>query len=396
MRILFLSGWFPFPTDNGSKLRIYNLLKGLSSAHDISLLAFTQNEDYHNHLQVLLEFCQKIEVLPWKEYNPKSKQAILGYLDLRPRSIVDTYSSRMAQRIQEELSQGRPYDLVIASEITMASYYNQFEGIPAIFEDIELANVYDRFNNSRSVIKKLLCSLNWLKVRNFIGNLTKGFQACTVVSTVEKTILERILPANQPIHIIPNCVDIERYNFNSRQSEPDTLIFTGSLAYNANYDAVHFFLRDILPHVKQAVPGVKFSITGKTGGRHIPSKLKPDHVNIVGFVDDVKPLIANSCASVVPLIEGGGTRLKILEALALGTPVISTSKGAEGLELQRECHILIADTPQDFTAATIQLLSNPGLRDRLSKNGRRFVQENYDWKVVMPKFLDIVESFNKS
>jgi len=394
MRILFLSRWFPYPIDNGSKIRIYNLLKGLAQHHDITLLTFTRNEDFQIYLPNLGSFCRKVKVAPWKKFNPNSQRAIMGYFSMRPRSIVDSYSPVMHQMIKTELANGEDYDLLIASERTMAAYVPTFTPVPSLFEDLELTTIYDLYTKSTS-FKRLRAGLTYLKTKHYISNMVTRFKAITVVSELEKKILSEFAPANLPIFVIPNCLDGTQYHNIHVKPEPNTLIFTGSLTYQANYQAACYFLNEIFPLVKQVVPKIHMKITGRTGGRTLPLEFQDKEVELTGFVEDVKPLIASSWVSVVPILEGGGTRLKILEALALSTPVVSTSKGAEGLDVQNEQHLLIAENPQDFADSIIRLLKDPELHKQLGENGRRLVQEKYDWHSVMPSFLEIVEKLTE-
>ena len=394
MKILFLSSWFPYPTDNGSKIRIFNLLKGLTQHHDITLLAFTRNEDFLMYLPVLQDFCCKVAIVPWREYKPNSHRALLGFFSQQPRSIVDTYSPTMHQMINTELKKGNDYDILIASQLPMAAYVPGNNRIPALFEEIELAAILDLYTKSTS-IHKLRAGLTLLKTKRYISSLFTKFSAITVVSDLEKKIVSEFAPTTAPIYIIPNCLDGTLYRSVYSNPEPDTIIFTGSLTYQANYQAVCFFMNEIYPLVKQIIPSMRIKITGKIDGMSLPSEFHDESVELTGFVEDVKPLIASSAVSVVPLLGGGGTRLKILEALALGTPVVSTSKGAEGLDVQNERHLLIADNPQDFADSLIRLLKDPELRNQLGENGRRLVQEKYDWQSVMPSFLEIVESLSE-
>jgi glycosyltransferase involved in cell wall biosynthesis len=170
--------------------------------------------------------------------------------------------------------------------------------------------------------------------------------------------------------------------------QPNTLIFTGSFSYLPNYEAMFWFLHDIYPQVQQQIPDVCLQITGNHGNRPLPTT---KNVYLTGYVDDVRPLIARSWASIVPLRTGGGTRLKILEAMALGTPVIATAKGAQGIEAEPGKHLLIADTPQAFAEAIIELLQSPSLCQQLAANAYNLIQEKYDWVKVMPRFLNLVE-----
>ena len=159
------------------------------------------------------------------------------------------------------------------------------------------------------------------------------------------------------------------------------MIYNGAITYNANYDAVQFFLREILPIIHREYPRVKVKITGKTTGVDLSSLPQNENVIFTGYVQDIRPVIKSSTACIVPLQVGGGTRLKILEALALGTPVITTTKGAEGLAVQPGRDLLVADSPSDFARAVIRVLKEPDLREQLQVNGRKAV-EAYDSSTI--------------
>jgi glycosyltransferase involved in cell wall biosynthesis len=166
------------------------------------------------------------------------------------------------------------------------------------------------------------------------------------------------------------------------------LIFTGTLSYSANLTGLQWFLEKVFPKIQEKAPHVKLLITGRS--ENIPL---PPAKNLIrtGYVEDIRPLIASAWISIAPILEGGGTRLKILEAMAIGTPVIATSKGAEGLQIQNNQHILLADTPEQFAAATLHLLQDSKLRLKLVENSCHLVREHYDWGVIMPDFLKLVE-----
>jgi glycosyltransferase involved in cell wall biosynthesis len=144
----------------------------------------------------------------------------------------------------------------------------------------------------------------------------------------------------------------------------------------------------VYPEISSVIPGVHLVITGDHAGKPIP---QTGNISLTGYVNDVRPLIASSWVSIAPIKKGGGTRLKILEAMALGTPVVSTPKGSEGLNGQRDEHLFIADTPSAFANKVIELLEDSGLRQRISDNAYQFVREQYDWAVVMPRFLNLVD-----
>jgi polysaccharide biosynthesis protein PslH len=233
--------------------------------------------------------------------------------------------------------------------------------------------------------------LTWQKHRRFLASLLPAFRACTVVSEQERNLLRTEIrnQGKTRVEVIPNCINLSDYDDVSEERKPETLIFTGSFTYSANYEAMLWFVEKVFPIVRRQMPSVQLIITGDSGSLRLPSL---DNVQLAGFVPDIRPLISSAAVSLAPIWTGGGTRLKILEAMALRTPVVSTSKGAEGLDAIHNEHLLIADTPEGFADAILQLLKNPDLSQQIGDNAYTLVKEKYDWAVVMPQFLELVES----
>jgi glycosyltransferase involved in cell wall biosynthesis len=292
----------------------------------------------------------------------------------------------MARCIQKTLS-STTHHVIIASEIDTACYRRYFADVPALFEDVEVAAIYEQFSHATSVWKRFRYGLTWAKQRHYLVRLLRSYQACTVVSEPERRLLTRIAPRYKAIHVIPNCIDLTEYKGYNRSSRPRTLIFTGSFRYQPNYEAMVWFLTKVYPRIKARIPDVKLVITGDGADRALPPIT---NVTQTGHVDDVRLLIAQAWVSVTPLHRGAGTRLKILEAMALRTPVVSTPKGAEGLELQDGHHLLLADTPEDFAQQVIRVLTEPALRHHLASEAYQRVAEKYTWTGALPRFLSLV------
>ncbi|RIK39241.1 MAG: hypothetical protein DCC55_18635 [Chloroflexi bacterium] len=391
MRILFLSRWFPWPTSNGSKLRIYNLLAGLAQQHEVTLLSFADQPDANPTVPAVKSLSSAVQVVPWKPYSPQRLRAKFGFFNLAPRSVVDTFSPEMAQRISQTLST-QQFDLVIASQIDTARYAPYFQGLAALFEEVEIGGLYEQFAQATSTRQRLRHGLTWFKHRHYLARQLRYFRACTVASERERQLVAKSAPDCKVIEVIPNCIRQADYQ-TTCQPKPNTLVFTGPFGYHANYDAMVWFLSEIYPIVQAAIPDVQLTITGDHGGRPLPPAT---NVTLTGFVDDVRPIVAQSWASLAPLRFGGGTRLKILEAMALGTPVIATPKGAEGLDVQHGEQILIADTPEAYAQAIVRLCQKPGLRQQLAQKAATLVSAKYDWTATMPRFLRLVEQVTVS
>jgi glycosyltransferase involved in cell wall biosynthesis len=176
------------------------------------------------------------------------------------------------------------------------------------------------------------------------------------------------------------------------ERKKNTLIFTGSFKYHTNYDAMLWFVQDIFPLILNQLPDTQLIITGDHAGKSLPSE---KNIKLTGYVDDIKSLIASCAVSIAPLLDGGGTRLKILEAMALGTPVVSTSKGAEGLDIANSEDILLADDPADFADWVIRLLRDEQLHDKLAKNAKTKAQKSYDWAEMYSTYDKLVKSVLK-
>ncbi|MCX7856163.1 MAG: glycosyltransferase family 4 protein, partial [Anaerolineae bacterium] len=193
---------------------------------------------------------------------------------------------------------------------------------------------------------------------------------------------------------VPNGVDPEQYQGDFGPVEPDTLVFPGALTYEANFEAMRFFLGEIFPRIRQARPRATIYITGRTDGVDLSRLPLGDGVVLTGYLPDVRPRVARSAVCIAPLTLGGGTRIKILEAMALGTPVVATSKGAEGLEVMPGRDLLIADDPEAFAAAVVRVLEDENLRAALSAAGRRLVAERYDWRVIGQQLTAFLEQIH--
>lgn len=381
MRVLFLSAWFPYPADNGARIRLLNVLRQLAAdGHRIALLSFARRPLAEGALATVRRLCTDVQVIAYTPFQPSRLRAMMGLLSARPRSLVDTYNPAMATLVREVWA-AQPHDVVIASTIEMAPYALLVEGAPRILEEVELATLREQATQS-GWTRRARYGLTWFKTAHYLRWLVEQFDACTVVSAQERALLGEVAPRYDRVTIVPNGVDVSAYNGDLGTPKPDTLIHTGALTYRANHDAVRHFLGGIYPLIRRRRPAVTMRITGSTDGiepRDLP--MAPGAV-YTGYLPDIRPAIAQSWAAVVPLRIGGGTRVKILEAMALGTPVVSTSKGAEGLDVCDGEHILIGDTPERFADAVVDVLEDPRLRARLAAAGRGLVAERYNWQRI--------------
>jgi len=399
VRILFLSSWFPCPSINGAKIRVNNLLRALGQKHDVTLVAFVNTLPWHeveNQARVLEHIYTRVIAIPSPPTDAiRSK---LGYLSPFPRHLVARPSPAMEQAITRLVTE-QEFDVVIASEVGAAdgvSYYaakmSSLKHIPKILDCLEIALYLDR-KLTGTWTKRLRHELTWIKASGYLRWLLRRFDACTVPSTAEYENIRPLAPANLRLEILPHSLDLDYLGRDPNvRPTPNSLIYSGSLSYFPNKDAVQFFLCEILPTVRQVIPDIKFKVLGDTADFETDKWQHDPAVEFCGLFKDVRRPIRESWACIVPLRQGSGTRVKIIESMALGTPVIATRKGAQGLDVTPEENILVADDHAEFAAQTVRLLRDPALRKRLAENGRRLVEEKYDQRVIGEQFNQLVEA----
>lgn len=390
MHILFLSTWYPYPADNGSKLRILGLLEGLASRHQVTLFSFAEKLPA-GHPPLLHDLCQAVEVVERPAYRPNGGKAVVGLLSPTPRAVLDTWSAEMAAKIEAHCRTGR-YDLVIASQWPMAAYWSHFANRPALYEEVEPGTYQSKIERATTPAGKIRHRLTLFKLQYYLRHQLAHFRACTVVSAPEKALLQQLAP-QATIEIIPNGLKLAQYQAITPPRQANTLIFTGSLTFNPNFEAMNWFISQVYPLIQAKVGEVRLIITGNPGLRRLPPA---GNITLTGHVEDVRPLLASATVSLAPILQGGGTRLKILEAMALRTPVVATTKGAEGLEVTNGHHLLLADTPQDFANAVLSLLESPGRSHQLSQNSYELLQSHYDSALILPRFLALTEKITTS
>jgi glycosyltransferase involved in cell wall biosynthesis len=398
MKILFISNWYPYPPINGAKIRIYNLIRQLARHHEIDLVSFTQTiplEDAQASKPSLRQYCASVDIFPKRPFDPGLTFLLQNIFSPYPRSVSQSYNPEIDQLIRGKIK-SKPYDVIIASEVNAPSVVSYLatktERLPVVLDGIEVGVEKNAFSEAKSSLTRLRRGLTWWRLKNFTKMLLEGCSIVTVPSQLEKDNLLSISPASDKIRIIPHCLDLDDFTQDYGLAEPETIVFTGSFTYRANADAVIFFLDRIYPLIKAERPGLQLKIVGSTDGVDLTRWSGDRSIEFTGLLKDVKPAVARSWMSIVPLRIGGGTRLKIIESMALGTPVVSTSRGAEGLEVVSGDSILIADEPGQFAQAVLDILKNQALHDRLSNGGLALVKERYSADGLGEKYESLLQA----
>lgn len=374
MRLLAVSSWFPYPPDNGSRLRIFHLLEALAREHEVTLLTFGRDEG-REQVGPLQRFCGAVHVVPAAA---PTRLGLSGLLSPVPRYYAQTLSPEMLARITAEAPS---HDVAMGMSIRAAFHVvHASPAMPVLFEEVEVgaAMVPEAGAAAAPPWRRARHRLTWWKHRRFLRHLLGAVQGATVASAIERELVAGLGVDAAKIAVVPNAVVLpERPADPARRRRQ--VIYPGSVLYSANLDAVSYFVRDVWPGLRRQCPDLRFVVTGETAGVDVAALAAVEGVHFTGRLDDVNEAIAASLACVVPLRVGGGTRLKVLQAMAVGTPVVATSKGVEGLAVEADRHVLVGDTPEVFIAHTLRLVREAALGERLATAARELVRETYTW-----------------
>ena len=393
MNILFISAWFPFPQDNGSRIRVYQLLKGLCQRHSVHLAAFLPPEQ-RSYLPAAQRICRQVAVVERDPFWRDPARRFTAHLSLIPRDVRRGYSPQMAVLVERAVKK-QHYDLVIASTLEMAPYALEAVGSPRLLEEHNFTTrlMEERHHRQWNPLRRLAAWVTWQKCRRYERRLYPHFSALSMTSQPDLDAVRRAAPGYAGrLALVPNGVDLQTLRPGLAGPRPDTIVFNGSLTYPPNLEAMQFFILNALPLIRVRRPGVRLRITGSLQGVDLGWLPPESPVDFTGCLEDVRPVVAGSWLAVAPLRTGGGTRLKILEAMALGTPVVATPKGAEGLEVAAGLDILLAARPGALAASCLRLLQEPDLRSTIVANARRLVECRYGWEAIGKGFCSLVEA----
>ncbi len=394
MKILAVSTWFPYPPDNGSKMRAYHLLRHLGERHRLDLLAMRQSDDDLIHLDRVRAFCRRVNTYREPEFRPSGLGGIAAFFSPVPRYFQAHHSPGLDAELRE-WSWGEQYDAIIAVTLGAAPYVAPLRTFARKILDehnVESQVIKRRSREERSLLTRLRYLPTWVKAESYERMLASRFDAVSVVSEQEQDLFRALLRGGKPISaVIPNGIDPALLEYHGTARESDLLIFTGALSYGPNRDAAECLCRDILPLVRRHVPRAKLRITGRVSDADREAFASLDSaVELTGYVDDVRPCIASASVMVAPMRLGGGTRLKILEAMGLGTPVVTTRMGAEGIPVTDGRDILLADTPEEMAGAVIRILRDPATAEEIGRNARELVRERFQWPAIAAEFERLV------
>src|SRR5262245_12294046 len=380
MNLLYVAHRIPYPPNKGEKIRAFNQIRHLSQNHRVHLACLIDEREDLQYLPVLKQYCASIEAV----YRGKITVRFLLLLSLltkQPLSVLSFYSRELHKRIRVILD-SQQIDRIFVFSSAMAVYFSHPSEIPRIIDFVDVDSEKWRIYASHSSFP-----LSWVyfleadRLARFEKTVAESFDHSIFVTAREAELL-RSRVNKRPISVINTGIDLAYFvpNDADRSSNDSVIVFTGTMDYFPNIDAVIHFCKDIFPIIKAHLPETRFYIVGRNPPRKVRELASLSSVIVTGSVADVRPYLAQASIAVAPLRIARGFPHKLLEAMAMGLPVVGTSETFHGLETQISDGIRIADHPQEFAREVVTLLQQPGLRRQCSLQARRYVERHHTWR----------------
>jgi glycosyltransferase involved in cell wall biosynthesis len=398
MRILLLTQILPFPPDSGPKVKTFRLIQYLSRHHELTLVSLVRSEAEVARAAELRVFCKDVYTVQLKRSKLRDLVYLIRSLVLNRSFIIERDACLELDALLAELTTGETFDVIHADQLNMAQFALKLPGATVLDEHNAVWTIVQRMAQHEPFLpKRAFLDFEARKLRRYESEVCAQFDAVMAVSEPDRWALE--LAATErgtrlaSTTVIPIAVDTEQQQLIDRAAQPRTVLSMATMFWPPNVDGVLWFANEVYPLVKAAVPDVRFAVVGARPPQRVQRLAEADpSIVVTGYVDNPQAYLEASAALIVPVRAGGGMRVKILEALARGTPIVSTTVGYEGIALTPGEHLLVGDTPNTFAEAIVRLLQDPEFGRRMAAAGRRLAEERYDWRVVNPQIEGVYAS----
>jgi len=391
MKVLMITPYLPYPLHSGGQIRSYNLLKNLAEKHEITLFSFMK-QIREDHINQLKSFCKKIEVFKRRKAWSPQNIAFSGF-SFYPFLVAIYFSPSLKARIREELGKEK-YDLIHAETFYVMPNIPKTEVPILLVEQTIEYLVYDHFIQTiKFSPARAPLLLDVLKLKFWESFYWKKAKMVGAMSEADKKEMQRLVP-NLKVEIIPNGVDVDYFAKAKKSEIENTVLFVGNFSWLQNREAVYFLVEDVWPKIKAKVKNAKLWIVGQNPSAKIRQLAKDDEVKIDEGVEDIREVYLKSSVLLAPIFGPGGTRFKILEAMASGLPVVTTPTGIEGLPAQNNIQLLIGEDSCELADATIRVLKDKELSQKLASNAKELVSCEFSWQKISAKLDNIYQNLS--
>lgn len=391
MKILLLTQVLPYPLDSGPKVKTWSVLRCLAEAHEVTLVSFVRG-DQSAAVRQLQRFCKAVYTVPIKRGALADVAAIARSLRHQQPWVIERDDQPAMRQLLAGLVAQTRFDVVHADQLNMAQYAVRVDGARKVLDAHNaLWLLYRRlWEVTPSGVRRALLGRDWTLLRAYESRVCQTVDAVLAVSEEDRQALQELTPSPVKINVVPIAVDTHEVRPLARHAAPNHIVHIGTMYWPPNTDAVLWFVRHVYPRIRAARPDVMFDVIGTRPTRSVRTLADESAgIRVTGYVADPTPYLERAAAVIVPLRVGSGMRVKILTALAQGLPVVSTSLGCAGIAVESGRHLLIADQPDDFAAATLRLLDDPGLAAGLGRNGRQLVETRYDYRSLCSQLREV-------
>jgi sugar transferase (PEP-CTERM/EpsH1 system associated) len=400
MRILFVANRMPYPPYRGDKLKIFNLMGELIDRHEIHLLTIAENKQDIDSIKPLLQPIGKNSKVITRIdyiYRPiwiSAFYTLLGAFSQLPFQIAFFQSNKFRKKLRN-LLETQQYDAIHVQHIRMAQYFKDIDKSRVILDLPDAFSMYwqRRKEQSTHFLQKTFATIEFKRLHRFEKMMIPQFAKTLVCSKVDQSFL--INSTGQNIELLENGVDINQfYPRPNVEFVQGRILFTGNMSYAPNIDALHYFIEDIWPNILSQFPDATFVIAGQKPGSWIQS-LASEKITVTGFVEDLALEYARAHVVVSPLRIGAGTQNKVLEALAMDIPVVTTNVGYEGLGLPEDVGALLSHSSSEFSDNVLNLLSDINFRNETGKLGGALIRSKFSWEAIAYKLEAYLQSVQK-
>lgn len=382
MNVLMLTQVLPYPPDSGPKIKTYNVIKYLAQTHRVTLVSFVRG-DQSAHVRHLKQFCQAVHTVPMTRGVMHDGPAMIRSLLTNQPWMMVRDDRRAMRDLVDRLSAEGSFHVAHADQLNMCQYAARVAGAFKVFDAHNaLWLLYQRlWQTMKPGPKKWLLGRDWRLLKGYEGRICREFDALLAVSDEDRLALEEAAGRSLEAAVIPIAIDTDEVKVVEREAEPRHILHIGTMYWPPNINAVNWFIQKIYPLVRRERPDVQFGVVGSRPPADLLALNEAGlGINVTGYVADPTPYQRQAAVMIVPLLAGGGMRVKILNALAEGIPIVSTALGYEGIAVTPGENILAADTPAEFAAQVLRVLNDPHLGRQLAANGRRLAEERYDYR----------------
>lgn len=387
MRILFLTGRLPYPPNRGDRLRAYHFLRVLAREHNITLLSFIADDHETGNIGPLRPYCEDIQLVHRGQLQSTMTTGLNLWRSMPFQSLY--YRSSVMQGAVDRLLDRRQFDIVYVHLFRMAQFvvkrkrpYRILDLTDAISSEIERSLPY------RDPKWRLIYRMELPRIYKYEREIVRHFDETWLISNAERDQLLQGQP-DEHVIVVPNGVDAERYRPSGLGGSDNKVIFVGHMGVFHNIDAAEFLVQDIMPRVRAELPNTRLDLVGAEPSAEVRNLAGAPFVRVLGHVADLNAALNDAAVFAAPLRFAAGVQNKVLEAMAAGLPVVTTSYVNSGLEAEDGRHLIVADEPEAFSAAVIRLLQDSKLRRKLGREGRSFVMGHYRWEEVLDRLHKI-------